>query len=290
MDFLNKAILKFACQIGQDIKARAILLYADMVPDLLIDTTNNKACCERIIVIRGDADVPEKFSNSVNVLNVPDVNLTRVGQIKIAVTKGIATGLFKSGDKLVCLSGVPKFGYLDCIMIIDVGREFEIFTSEKIKDIIEDVYPEVFDVVLNIALELAAQGRESRPVGTIFILGDHEKVLQLSRQMVINPFMGYAENEINILNPNLKETIKEFSAIDGAFILKDDGVIVTAGRHLNAALESKDFPKGLGSRHIAAAGITDVSHAIAVVVSESTGTVSVFKDGKIFVSIEKPVR
>jgi hypothetical protein len=46
-------------------------------------------------------------------------------------------------------------------MIIDVGREFEIFTSEKIKDIIEDVYPEVFDVVLNIALELAAQGREA---------------------------------------------------------------------------------------------------------------------------------
>ena len=290
MDFLNKAIMKFAYQIAQEMEARAILLYADMVAELPVDASDDKACCERIIVTRGDAGVPEKFRTSVNVLNVPDVNLTRVGQIKIAVTKGIATGLFKSGDKLVCLSGISKFGYLDCIMIIDVGREFEIFTSEEIGDIIEDVYPEVFDVVLNIALELAAQGRESRPVGTIFILGDHEKALQLSRQMVINPFMGYAENERNILNPNLKETIKEFSAIDGAFILKGDGVIVTAGRHLNAALENKDFPKGLGSRHIAAAGITDVSHAVAVVISESTGTVSVFKDGKIFVSIEKPVR
>ena len=52
------------------------------------------------------------------------------------------------------------------------------------------IKPEVFEAVLNIALELGAQGREGRPVGTIFILGDHEKVLQLSRQMIINPFQG----------------------------------------------------------------------------------------------------
>jgi DNA integrity scanning protein DisA with diadenylate cyclase activity len=107
--------------------------------------------------------------------------------------------------------------------------------------------------------------------------------------MVINPFQGYKEEERNILNPDLLETIKEFSAIDGAFVIKDNGAIVTAGRHLNAAIESKDFPQGLGSRHIAAAGITDVTHAIAIVLSESTGNVSVFKNGKIFVSILKPI-
>lgn len=289
MDSLNKAIMEFAYRIAQDIKARAILLYSDMVSDLLAAKDDKKACFDMILITRGDAEIPEKFKNSKNVINVPNVNLTRVGQIKIAITKGIATNLFKKGDKLVCLTGVPKFGYVDCIMLIDVGKEFEILTSGKIIDITESVYPEVFNTVLNIALELAAQGRDGRPVGTIFILGDHEKALQLSRQMIINPFMGHKEEERNILNPDLRETIKEFSAIDGAFILKDNGVLVTVGRHLNAALEDKDFPKGLGSRHIAAAGITSVTDAIAIVVSESTGTVSVFKNGKIFVSIEKPV-
>jgi len=289
MDSLNKAIMEFAYRIAQDIKARAILLYSDMVSDLLAAKDDKKACFDMILITRGDAEIPEKFKNSKNVINVPNVNLTRVGQIKIAITKGIATNLFKKGDKLVCLTGVPKFGYVDCIMLIDVGKEFEILTSGKIIDITESVYPEVFNTVLNIALDLAAQGRDGRPVGTIFILGDHEKALQLSRQMIINPFMGHKEEERNILNPDLRETIKEFSAIDGAFILKDNGVLVTVGRHLNAALEDKDFPKGLGSRHIAAAGITSVTDAIAIVVSESTGTVSVFKNGKIFVSIEKPV-
>jgi DNA integrity scanning protein DisA with diadenylate cyclase activity len=151
------------------------------------------------------------------------------------------------------------------------------------------VYPEVFGTVLKLALELAAQGREGRKVGTIFILGDHERVLQLSRQMIINPFTGYPDEQRNILNPELKETIKEFSALDGAFVVQENGVLVTAGRHLSAALEAKDFPQGLGSRHIAAAGITSITQAIAVVLSESSGNVTVFKNGRVVVSIEKPV-
>jgi DNA integrity scanning protein DisA with diadenylate cyclase activity len=286
---INRTFFDFACRLASEIEARAVLLYANVASDLPI-SAEEKTSFDLILVTKGNEEVPEKFKDSGLILiNVPDVNLTRVGQIKIAITKGIATGLFKKGDKLVCLTGVPRFGYVDSMFVIDVGKEFEILTAKDMTDIIEGVYPEVFGAVLNIALELAAQGREGRKAGTIFILGDHEKVLQLSRQMIINPFMGYAEEERNILNPDMKETIKEFSAIDGAFVIKDNGAIVTAGRHLNAALESKDFPRGLGSRHIAAAGISSVTHAIAVVLSESTGNVTVFKNGKIFVSIEKPI-
>jgi DNA integrity scanning protein DisA with diadenylate cyclase activity len=242
-----------------------------------------------LILVTKDNAIPERFEGVCIILNVPNVNLTRVGQIKIAITKGIAIGLFKKGDKVVCLSGVPKFGYVDSIFVIDVGREFEILTSEHLVDLTEKVYPEVFGAILNLSIELAAQGREGRKVGTSFIIGDHDRVLQLSRQMIINPFMGYSEAERNVLNPELKETLKEFSAIDGAFVIKEDGTIVTAGRHLSAALESKDFPQGLGSRHIAAAGITNITNATAIVLSESTGNVSIFKNGKIFVTIEKPV-
>ena len=87
----------------------------------------------------------------------------------------------------------------------------------------------------------------------------------------------------------LEETIKEFSAIDGAFVIKNNGVLVTAGRHLNAAPDIRDLPSGLGSRHIAAAGITSVTKSVAFVISESSGNVSVFKNGKLFVTIEKPI-
>ncbi len=287
MNSISQIILDAACRIAREAEAKAMLLYSDLV-DQLPFANDGKCCYELIVVTRGDEEIPDHIRSRSILINVPDVKLTRLGQIKIAITKGIAMGIFQKGDKVVCLSGVSRFGYADSLFVIDVGKEFEILTSENMTGLTETVYPEVFGTVLNLALELAAQGREGRKVGTIFILGDHERVLQLSRQMIINPFMGYAEEQRNILNPDLKETIKEFSALDGAFVLQDNGVLVTAGRHLSAALEGKDFPHGLGSRHIAAAGITSITDAIAIVLSESSGNVTVFKGGKIFVSIEKP--
>jgi len=288
MNAISRILLESACRIAHEVEAKAMLLYADLV-DHLPFPGEGDPCYQLILVTRGEEEVPEPIRSKSVQINVPDVKLTRLGQIKIAITKGIATGLFQKGDKVVCLSGISGFGYADSLFVIDVGKEFEILTSENISGINEAVYPEVFGTVLNLALELGAQGREGRKVGTIFILGDHERVMQLSRQMIINPFMGYAEEQRNILNPDLKETIKEFSAIDGAFVIKEDGVLVTAGRHLSAALEAKDFPQGLGSRHIAAAGITGITQAVAVVLSESSGNVTVFKNGRMFVSIEKPI-
>jgi DNA integrity scanning protein DisA with diadenylate cyclase activity len=282
-------MIEHAIKIAYAVKADSLLVCVDITRDIAAIAEEMKKPIGVIIVTREDEELSEEIKKFAKKLDVPNVNLTRVGKIKIAITKGIVLGFFKKGDKVVCLSGVPKFGYADSIFVIDVGKEFEILTSDFINDVIENVRPEVFNAALNIACELAAQGRESKKVGTIFVLGDDEKVMQLSQQMIINPFLGYKEDQLNILNPELEETIKEFSAIDGAFVIKENGVLVTAGRHLNAALDSRDFPAGLGSRHIAAAGITSVTKAVAIVISESSGNVSVFKNGKLFVTIEKPV-
>ncbi len=289
MKSVNKTMIESAVKLAREVKAGCVLLCVDVRNELADLPEEVKSSVQFVMVMPEDEPLPETFTKYVQKLDVPNVNLTRVGKIKIAIAKGIVSGIFKKGDKIVCLSGVPKFGYADSIFFIDVGREFEILTSDDINDVVEAVQPEVFNAMLNIACELAAQGREARKVGTIFVLGDDEKVMQLSRQMIINPFKGYSEADRNILNPDLEETIKELSAIDGAFIIKANGAIVTAGRHLSAALESKDFPSGLGSRHIAAAGITHVTKAVAMVISQSTGNVSVFKNGKLFVTIEKPV-
>ena len=289
MRSINETMIEHAVKIAHEIKADSLLVCVDVINDITALPEEIKKAIGFIIIVRENENISDEVKKYAKILYIPNVNLTRVGKIKIAIAKGIVLGLFKRGDRVVCLSGVPKFGYADSIFVIDVGREFEILTSDFINDVIENVKPEVFNAALNIACELAAQGRESRKVGTIFVLGDDEKVMQLSRQMIINPFSGYSEEQLNILNPELEETIKELSAIDGAFIIKENGVLVTAGRHLNAALGSRDFPAGLGSRHIAAAGITSVTKAVAMVISESSGNVTVFKNGKLFVTIEKPV-
>lgn len=289
MKSVNRVMIESAVKMARDVKAGIVLLCADVKKEFAELPEDVKKSIHFILVTQENENLPEMLAKYVRKLDVPNVNLTRMGKIKIAIAKGIVSGLLKRNDKIICLSGVPKFGYADSIFFIDVGKEFEILTYDFISDIVEAVEPEVFNAVLNIACELAAQGRESRKVGTIFVLGDDEKVMQLSRQMIMNPFQGYPEDDRNILNPDLEETIKEYSSIDGAFVIRSNGVIITAGRHLSAALESRDFPSGLGSRHIAAAGITNLTKAVTIVVSQSTGDVTVFKNGRLFVTIEKPV-
>ncbi len=66
-----------------------------------------------------------------------------------------------------------------------------------------------------------------------------------------------------------------------------DGAVVVQGRRISAARVFLPLTQRLlsderfGSRHRAALGITEVTDAVAVVVSEETGGVSVARDGKI---------
>jgi len=121
------------------------------------------------------------------------------------------------------------------------------------------------------------------------VVGDADRVLPLTRQMILNPFRGYPEEQRNILDESLEQTVKELSGLDGAFIIRGDGLIETCGAYLKTAGQGEfDLPRGLGARHHAAAGITSVTDSIAVTVSESTGTVTIFRAGRIITEIEKP--
>ena len=66
---------------------------------------------------------------------------------------------------------------------------------------------------------------------------------------------------------------------DGAVILSQDR-IVAASCFLPLSINA-DLPRDLGTRHRAAVGVTEESDAIAVVVSEETGTISLVVGGAI---------
>jgi DNA integrity scanning protein DisA with diadenylate cyclase activity len=286
---LSQVILQTACGVANEVGAQAFLLCSDSPKHVaLIEPLLEKASI--VVVTRHPESIQEDCPHLQHLIQMPNINLSRIGQVKLAVLMALSAGIVCGRDRLVCVSGLSRLRSLDNILVLDLGREFELLNANKGANMVGSVRPEVFEGVLNLAIELANQGREGKPVGTIFALGDHEKVLQLSRQLVINPFHGYPEADRNILDPNLRETIREFSAIDGAFVIRDDGVVMAAGRHLNAALEDGELPRGLGSRHVAGAGITAVTDAVAIAISESDGAVRIFKQGAILMEIEKASR
>lgn len=66
---------------------------------------------------------------------------------------------------------------------------------------------------------------------------------------------------------------------DGAVVIVDFR-IMTASSVLPLS-DSEDLPPQFGLRHRAAIGVTEVSEAIAVIISEETGEISLAKDGNI---------
>ena len=289
MKHQNRMMIETACSIAKKTHSRGILMYADMIEDYeSLAKMGQEKKVDLILVVKEEASFQEAQSSFKKVLQIPNIPLGRFNQIKMAIIQALSRGFVQKGEKWVCLSGMPQSKALDSLLILDFGKEFEMLFSSDLPVISEIVKPEVFETLLKLALEISMEGKEGRkPTGAIFVVGRHEEVLKYSHPMLINPFQGYPEEDRNILDHRLKETVKEFSSIDGAFIIREDGVILAAGRHLDASGENIEIPLGLGSRHRAAAGITSLTDALAIVISEETGGVRIFHHGKIFMEIEK---
>jgi diadenylate cyclase len=292
MDAQNTLMLKAAFAIASKTGADAVLVHADPLDDLHYEERIPKKL-DLILLSRkkrvetGEDDKSSIAAHARAFITLPRIPLTRIAIIKVGTTLALSQELLNPGARVVFAVGGPESNAIDLIQSVDTSKESEIITGRGIMKIAEFVQPEIFQAVLNFAIELSDKGREGKPVGTIFVVGDHEKVLQLSKQMIMNPFKGYDEDERNVLHPGLKDTIREFSAMDGAFVIADDGTVLAAGRYLGAAIDESQLPRGLGSRHIAAAGITSLTAALAFVISESSGDVRIFKDGQIIMHIEK---
>ena len=83
------------------------------------------------------------------------------------------------------------------------------------------------------------------------------------------------------INNRLLENIffKNSPLHDGALIITNNRI--RAARCILPITKNPDFPPHLGLRHRASVGITEHSDAIAIIVSEETGSLSYCKEGKI---------
>ncbi|MGE5294251.1 MAG: DNA integrity scanning protein DisA nucleotide-binding domain protein [Solirubrobacterales bacterium] len=286
---ITRTLLEHVAGIVEASGAAALFVYVDAMNDEAIRLDlpiKAKVFC----VTRASISETEARFGGIQCLRVPNVPLTRIGQVKIAVFLALTRGLIQQGDRVVFLSGLAAEKTLDTIIITEVGREYEIYaTGSDAPGTVCRILPEVIERVVDIASELGSEGREGRAVGALFVVGDTDHVLPLTRQLVLNPFKGYPADERNILDYSLEETVKELATLDGAFLVRGDGVMETCGSYLRMVSQDEfELPRGLGARHHAAAAITAVTDSIAVTVSESTGSITIFRRGRIITEIQKP--
>ena len=220
-------------------------------------------------------------------IDIPLRGLSGHQQVDVVVLIGLLNDLLKVEERAVCVYGRTETQRLDSIHVVDLRHQFSelLELSHEIRH--TDIDPEVLYRVLQLAHELALEGREGTPVGTIFVVGDYDAATAYSDQIVINPFRGYAPDEKNVLDPSLDETLKEFSVLDGAFLVRGNGEVMSAGSCIHIATPEEKAVSGLGTRHRAGVAISAVTQALAIVLSQSTGTVSVYKSGKQILALTR---
>lgn len=232
----------------------------------------------------------EKVIDSARAAGLPVVELepldVAIGErITLSLIEGVAQDYLQAGALVLVVYSAFESGVLDSMSLIRLGEHLERLTSRDLRALETSVPFDTLRAVVDIAIEIGREGREGNPVGTLIVVGDSREVLERSHTLGFDPFKGYRRKDRNIRDGRVREAIKEIAQLDGAFVVSRDGTVEAACRMIDAPITGITLPKGLGTRHWAAAAITRVTNAVAVVVSQSTGSVRLFQGGEIVLRI-----
>ncbi|PSP52079.1 hypothetical protein BRC67_05970 [Halobacteriales archaeon QH_3_68_24] len=194
-----------------------------------------------------------------------------------------------SGDAEVVV--VAPENDVDADAFVELPLDFADFSERVrfgIEGAIENGYVDDESTVVCVANvfdadEDTVSGQKGKPVGALFVVGDAGKVMNKSRPLSYNPF---EKSHVHVGDPIVNVMLKEFSRLDGAFVISDSGKIVSAYRYLEPSAEGVDIPRGLGARHMAGGAVTRDTNAIAIVLSESDGLVRAFKAGELVLEVD----
>lgn len=280
-----RALVKHARQLAKELEAKGVLILVDRPYDfpeikkLLRGVTLFVAAHEAKVIEAATED-------EIQFIKLEHEPQTRVTQLSQALLEGIANEQVQSGDSIVAL--YPSFDRHepDTVSVIKLGDQLTKLRSSDLRRLETQVPLETLRKVVEIASDIGIEGREGKSVGTLFVVGHHRKVMQMSSEAVHDPFRGYSKEERSLRNPRVVESIKEIAQLDGAFVVSADGHVQAAARMLQAPSGELTLSKGLGARHWAAAQISKATNAVAIAVSESTGTVRIFLNGRVVLRIE----
>lgn len=282
-----RKLVESAFELGRALGISRLLVHADELRDVQIIETLRTS--EQIIWLINDGSELSVPRQSRDVLvRIPDSQLQRISQINMGFFLAFLENGMDLDESVLCLTGVAGSKRIDTLLIANPRRDFSWLPRGGREGYASFVAPREVARVIEIALRFAAEGREGRPIGTIFVIGNTDALSPFVRQLVLNPCEGHPKKQRSIHNPLFVETIREFAAMDGAFVVSNKGIVESAGTYLDAPRSSRKLAPGLGARHTAAAAITARAPATSVVVSASSGTVTVYRDGRTILELERP--
>lgn len=280
-----KTLYNLAVRVSESVEADAVLLLLEGPADWI--RLKNLAGDEKILVAADTAEQLEGAKDAgmdVVVLNMTDSPV--YDRLTQAVLEAVADDILAPGSCVVALYSGFEAETMDSVSIINLGEHLDRLTGRDLRQLETRVPLDTLKTVVDLAIEIGREGREGKPVGTMFVVGDTRKVMGKSHPVGFDPVRGYNRKERNLDDARVREGIKEIAQMDGAIIVSADGIVEAACRYIDSSAAAITLSKGLGARHWAAAAISRATKAVAITVSESNGTVRLFQNGEVMLRIE----
>lgn len=286
-------LLKAARQLAEELPADAVLILTET--DLDWDDVFELLPADKVLVVAQDKELADKLHSypGLSVLDIDPGPTPTQERMSLALLEAVAVEKLKPGAIVVALyNGIgveeDRPQLIDSISLIHLGEHLERLSAQDLRKLDTQVPLETLRAVVDLASEIGREGREGKPVGTMFVVGDTKKVLTMSRPLNFNPFRGYSAKERDVRDKKVREQIKDIAQLEGAIVITRDGVAEAACMYIDAPAEGITLSKGLGTRHWAAAAISKKTKALAVAVSQSSGSVRIFQNGQVMLQIESP--
>jgi diadenylate cyclase len=286
-------LLKAARQLLDELSADAVLLITET--DLDWNDVIEILPANKLLISAKDPELHRKIRvhPRLRVLDIDPGPTPTQEQMSVALLEAVATDKLRSGANVIALyNGIgvehDRPEHIDSLSIIHLGEHLERLTAADLRKLDTHVPLETLRAVVELATEIGQEGREGKPVGTMFVVGDTEKVLTMSRPLNFNPFRGYSRAERDVRDKKVREQIKDIAQLEGAIIIRRDGVAEAACMYIDAPApkETVAVSKGWGTRHLSAAAVSKITKAVAIVISQSSGRVVIFQNGMVMLQIE----
>jgi diadenylate cyclase len=285
------ALLKAARNLADDLPADAVLLLTETNLDW--GAVCDYLPADKLLVAAQDRELTKILQGDPNltVLDIDPGPTPTQERMSLALLEAVALEKLRPGAHVVALyngigveAGRPQ--PIDSLSLIHLGEHLERLSAQDLRKLDTQVPLETLRAVVELATDIGREGREGKPVGTMLVIGDTKKVLTMSRPLNFNPFRGYSAGERDIRDKKVREQIKDLAQLEGALLIQRDGVAEAACMYIDAPAEGITLSKGLGTRHWAAAAISKKTKAIAICVSQSSGSVRIFQNGTVMLQIE----
>jgi diadenylate cyclase len=284
----NKAFFSFveaAVKLVKASDAEALLVLLSRATDW---TRLKKKTANHVLVIATHDEAIHEAATEADIhsihLEIPEASVQN--QLTQAVLASVASEIVNPGSTIVSIYSGFEAENIDTISVLKLTERLGRLTARDLRKLKTKVPLDTLKTVVDLAVAVGREGREGKPVGTMFVVGDHRKVLEESRPGGFDVVKGYPKKDRNIFDTKVREGIKEIAQLDGMFVIAADGTVEGSSRIIDTSPVELTMTKGLGSRHFSGAAISKNTKAIAVVVSQTNGTVRIFQNGEVVLRIE----